>query len=273
MYWTAAVGLCGSDVDAGVVTLVEMNGLFVAAGPEAGASAYGGVVLYGDDGGVLTSNDTDAGFVLSLCTGMVMKMSLDGGTPTVLASGQGFGIRNIAVDATNVYWAADPGTVSKVPKTGGPVTVLASGLGTIGDLQTDAANVYWIHGTPNKELAATGNYIDGDIMAISVEGGTPTTLVSGQTALAGLAVDGTNVYWTTGGTGPYCNMDGTIMKVSPRGGTPIILASGQPQPTDIAVDDTSVYWTNGAQWIKGAAWPDIGHLDTTIGAVIKRTPK
>jgi hypothetical protein len=49
-------------------------------------------------------------------TGAVMKVGLDGGTPTMLYAGQDVPIC-IALDATNVYWTNyDGGTVMKVAK-------------------------------------------------------------------------------------------------------------------------------------------------------------
>jgi hypothetical protein len=74
-------------------------------------------------------------------------------------------------------------------------------------------------------------------MKIPSAGGTATTLASDQVYPQGIAVDGTNVYWTNYG-------DGTVMKVPAGGGTPTILAAGQSGPNSIAVGATSVCWTN-----------------------------
>ena len=48
----------------------------------------------------------------------------------------------------------------------------------------------------------------------------------------GIAVDGSNVYWTAGED---------IMRAPLAGGAPVVVASGQTQPTGVAVDDARVY--------------------------------
>jgi len=68
---------------------------------------------------------------------------------------------------------------------------------------------------------------------------TTTTLASGQSGPAGIAVDSAYAYWVT--------HDGsTVMRVPLTGGTASVLASEQGQPHGIAVDATGVYWTNNA---------------------------
>ena len=52
-----------------------------------------------------------------------------------------------------------------------------------------------------------------------------------------LAVDATNVYWTT-------SADGTVMQTALDGNGPLVtIASHQDMPYGVAVDATNVYWT------------------------------
>jgi formylglycine-generating enzyme required for sulfatase activity len=160
--------------------------------------------------------------------GTVMKVPLDGGVPTLLASGQTPEFVTsfptpIAVDATSVYWT-NTHAVMKVALGGGAPTTLATGLSQPGAMAVDATNVYWTDGSA------------GAVMKVPLGGGTPVTLASVATTPNSIAVDGTSVYWT--------NTDGTVMKAPIGGGNALTLAVGQVAPRTIAVDATSVYWTN-----------------------------
>ncbi len=68
----------------------------------------------------------------------------------------------------------------------------------------------------------------------------PTTLASSLSAPWGLAISGSNVYWTNSG-------DGTVMTVPAVGGvTPTTLATNQGTPLGIAVDGVDAYWVDSA---------------------------
>ena len=104
-----------------------------------------------------------------------MKIPVDGGSATTLASNQSF-IGDIAVDSTNVYWTvrneplttADTavGAVMKVSLDGGTPTTLASAQFAPIDLAVDDTNVYWLAG--------------GNLMKTPTGGGSITVLATGQ---------------------------------------------------------------------------------------------
>ena len=73
------------------------------------------------------------------------------------------------------------------------------------------------------------------IFAVSAEGGAPFALASGQSGVAALAVDSTDVYWVD-------QNDGTILRVALAGGTPALVTSGIILPEGLAIDDQYVYF-------------------------------
>lgn len=69
-------------------------------------------------------------------------------------------------------------------------------------------------------------------------------LATGQSTIAGLAVDASSVYWTS--TGTQWGSDGTVMKCAAGGcgGQPTVLAADLPIPYVITADEASVYWVD-----------------------------
>jgi hypothetical protein len=84
--------------------------------------------------------------------GRIMKVPIDGGTPTTLASGLSGPPFTLAIDDVNVYFTKEygtptgPGYVMRVPKTGGCFMALAPG-GNLQGIAVDAKNVYWADAT------------------------------------------------------------------------------------------------------------------------------
>jgi hypothetical protein len=77
------------------------------------------------------------------------------------------------------------------------------------------------------------NVSGGQIMRVSASGGTPTALVTGESAV-GLAGDANNLFWIT--------LSGSIRRSTLSGGSLTTLASGQSTSGNPVIDATNVYF-------------------------------
>lgn len=167
--------------------------------------------------------------------GDVMKCALGGCTqPTVLVQGQ-LGPYGIVASNGNVYWANEgTGTGQNGSVMGCSVSHCFRTLATLATggepiaVAVDAKSVYW-------------TTYGGKVMKVSLSGGQPVTLASGQHGPFEIQVDATSVYWTN--TNNYLP-GGGVMKMPIGGGQPVTLASGQDVPYAVAVDGANVYWTD-----------------------------
>ena len=112
--------------------------------------------------------------------------------------------------------------IATVPLAGGtPDTLWESAAGQPSGVVLGSAALYWLISSPAPQ---------GAIWGVTLPGGKPAALVTGLNSPHQLAVDATNLYWTTPGEGQ--------VSVTPlAGGTPLTLASGLSSPGAIAVDD------------------------------------
>jgi len=128
--------------------------------------------------------------------GTVTRVPIGGGPQTEIA--RGAAPRRIVVDAVNVYWI-DGQEIMKAPKVGGAATELASTF-VPKFIAVDETHVYWTDSTDT-------------VSKVSLAGGEPTPIASGQKSPCGIVVDANSVYWTnTGNDGGY--LDGEVMKVA-----------------------------------------------------------
>jgi hypothetical protein len=171
----------------------------------------------------------------------VMSMPLDGGVSTTLAIGTLAPV--VVVDGANVYWwDSSTSSVQKVSLGGGSVVTLATGLRSDtlrGGIALDANNVYLVLGG-----TLAGNYADGTLVSVPIQGGTPNTLVSGRSSPAAVAVVSGSVYWG--------ESTGAVMTVPAGGGSVSTLATGGAGGgvESVVADTNSLYWTTSYSILK-----------------------
>jgi hypothetical protein len=211
---------------------------------------------------------------------------LDGGSPTVLVSGNdgsdvggpGNGTAGLqscpvlAVAAPDVYGlgstqsGTNMTTLASVPIGGGPVAVIASNA----SYQTNALVI----AGGNAVLEANNNSSGGGpnnagfpYAVVPVGGGSPTTVVASNNEGSPIAftADTQNIYYVTancpcdngnggsqgssGGSPSAAPPNGSVVILPLDGTQPTVLAQFAGWPTSIAVDESNVYWaTDTALW-------------------------
>jgi hypothetical protein len=191
--------------------------------------------------------------------GRVMKVPVNGGTPTLLASGQDFP-SSIRVNATGVYWTTwypgceepyVPGSASvmRAPPDGSKTgTVISAGfpgsystfVRHFGDIAVDPVSVYWA-----SKSDARGDSLNGSILRVSLLDGSSTTLATEQWRPYQIAVDGSSVYWVNAGSAKLTGGGTSLMRMPLGGGAITTLDASASGRGGIVLSGTHVYWTSG----------------------------
>ncbi len=170
----------------------------------------------------------------------------DGGTKNRKGSSSGGGDAASGGDGATVSTSdagRDAGTSpvdgSTVPDSAElPVTTLISGLTDGFGIAVDDTSVYV------TDMGVVGG-VNGTVQSVPLGGGAANTLASDQDVPAGIAVSGTQLFWTNEGHVDIATMTysgGAVMMVPTSGGTPSPFSSKGETPVGIGIGNGSVYW-------------------------------
>jgi len=127
----------------------------------------------------------------------VVRVPKAGGAPEIVAEcgveAYHYGSQELAVDGSDVYWAAPaPGAVMKAPKAGGAAVALATGVADPMSVAVDGATVYFtVRGKDG------GSFDDRAVARVPAAGGAVSYVAHGPwTSAYRVALDATNAYWT-----------------------------------------------------------------------------
>jgi hypothetical protein len=159
----------------------------------------------------------------------VVQAPLDGSSPQDIATTGNYPWA-IAVDGTNVYWT-DPveNTISTTPIGGTSVTILARNQRNPTSIAVDAGALYWT------------NFDAGELMTLSVTGGTPSPVAFGEEAHS-LVLNATHLYFAT---------RSAVLRVSRATSEVDTLVSGAA-PRGIAIGGAYLYYSNLSELYKVA---------------------
>ncbi len=232
---------CSSSTTTGGESGSNSSGQQTSSGKSSSSSSGAGTSSSsggGSDGGGSSSGlfcATASGGVASGYTMVALACSQD--TPSGLA------VSNGVVYWTNYDAAANSGNASgsggaimSVPTSGGTPTTVATNQDYPWAIAADANNVYWTN-YDNDGAGSGGMTSSGAVLQAPIGGGSVTTLAMGLEDPYGIAVDASNVYFTT-----YAG--DRVKSVPIGGGTVVTLAQGLSSPCYIAVSGGDAYWTN-----------------------------
>lgn len=248
VYYTKSLGTttCGESL---VMRVPKIGGT-----PEVFGNPNQAVVaLAVDEMGVYWSDNPDYACAFPDGAGYTMFRSPKTmGESTTFPFTQDTAVREIALDATHVYWVSwGHGPIWRAPKTGGDAELVFNRGGAI---TVDATSIYWTWGGPNGD----------NVMGMAKEGGDTTELnyipasyTGGAASYGGITNDADSVYfiqsiscmWPEDKT---CISRNEVRRVSKVGTeeTGTLATFFDMWPGEIAVDQENVYWTG--QWFEAS---------------------
>jgi hypothetical protein len=188
----------------------------------------------------------------------LFDVPIAGGTTTTLSMASSYNASGLALTPTDAIVQVQsnngPSSYAAVPIAGGSPVPVPSTFGSSSVFTADATNIYLVtSGCPcNNNGPSYNGPPTGQVVVLPIEGGAQTVLVPQFTGQASsIAVDATNVYWSTDSAvwtvpiagGPVSSVAGNLTDgTAPYQCNGGCGSSGSgTTPTVIAVDATSVY--------------------------------
>jgi hypothetical protein len=174
--------------------------------------------------------------------GSIMKMPLEGGSPTALASGL-CDPGDVAVDETSVYWTElgcvnDPVSTMMMSRDGRAALTLASDCG----ISIAIGGGFFFCIAPGPRSVMKGPTLGGALTQVSA---------ADEVLQFEIMADSANVYWTRGVKSGDGSAALQLVKAPQKGGEQIVLVPDVEPPvnlifpeTPIATDGTNVYWAD-----------------------------
>jgi hypothetical protein len=173
----------------------------------------------------ITSIATDDFFLYyAKIDGSVMRVSLDGGKPEVVMSGQN-APDHLAVDATHVFWSNQSGSIARSPKHGGGIEILAQ-AGHQSGLALDADHLYFTTS-------------EGTVQKLSKQDRSTSDLATDQKVRSQFAISGSSLVFNAG-----LQDAGSVREMLTDSGAVDVLVSAQSPSDLVAISSSNIYWAS-----------------------------